>query len=181
MNPISLVISDVGGTLVTPDKRLTDANASARRWGGRLLFTVKPISRCQGRRLEHDLCASPNAKRRCGGVTNDGAKPCSFARPNSTAKKTLAVHAAELAVKSCLQIPRRHCRSLLLGLSSSSIGRVKSCPSPVAIGQPHVTQSEDWYKNKRSLFLGWTRPPPSAAKRADVEAPRLDWALDTHR
>jgi hypothetical protein len=68
MNPISLVISDVGGTLVTPDKRLTDANASARRWGGRLLFTVKPISRCQGRRLEHDfvrVAECEAAMRRC--------------------------------------------------------------------------------------------------------------------
>jgi hypothetical protein len=37
-------------------------------------------------------------------------------RPNSTVKRTLAVHAAELAVKSCLQILRRHRRSLLLGL-----------------------------------------------------------------
>src|SRR5262249_46398925 len=28
----------------------------------------------------------------------------------------------------------------------SSISRGKSCPSPAAIGQPQVTQSEDWYK-----------------------------------
>ena len=28
----------------------------------------------------------------------------------------------------------------------------------VAIGQPQVTQSEDWYKNKRPLFQSWTRP-----------------------
>src|SRR5262249_11926049 len=27
----------------------------------------------------------------------------------------------------------------------SSISRGKSCPSPAAIGQPQVTQSEDWY------------------------------------
>jgi hypothetical protein len=29
----------------------------------------------------------------------------------------------------------------------SSISRGKSCPSPTAIGQPQVTQSEDWYKS----------------------------------
>src|SRR5262249_9240592 len=32
----------------------------------------------------------------------------------------------------------------------SSISRGKSCPSPAAIGQPQVTQSEDWYE-----WSGW--------------------------
>jgi hypothetical protein len=51
-------------------------------------------------------------------VTNDGAKPCNFARP-----------------KNSQENPGSSC--------------AKSCPSPVAIGQPQITQSEDWYKNKR--------------------------------
>ena len=34
----------------------------------------------------------------------------------------------------------------------SSSGRGKSCPSRTAIGQPQVTQSEDWYYF-RSLFV----------------------------
>src|SRR5262249_40829668 len=33
-----------------------------------------------------------------------------------------------------------------------SISRGKSCPSPAAIGQPQVTQSEDWYKAAGALF-----------------------------
>src|SRR5712672_1874981 len=32
----------------------------------------------------------------------------------------------------------------------SLISRGKSCPSPAAIGQPQVTQSEDWYKTEHS-------------------------------
>src|SRR5262245_24055062 len=31
----------------------------------------------------------------------------------------------------------------------SSISRGKSCPSPAAIGQPQITQSEDWYKSAK--------------------------------
>src|SRR4029077_11924902 len=58
-------------------------------------------------------------------VTNDGAKPCSFARLK-TIKKTLTVHAAELAVKSCLQILRRDRRSLPLGLEQAHRSAVKN-------------------------------------------------------
>ena len=32
----------------------------------------------------------------------------------------------------------------------SSISRGKSCPSPAAIGQPQVTQSEDWHYLRKS-------------------------------
>jgi hypothetical protein len=35
--------------------------------------------------------------------------------------------------------------TLLLRLEKRSISRGKSCPSPAAIGQAQVTQSEDWY------------------------------------
>src|SRR5262249_16256920 len=34
-----------------------------------------------------------------------------------------------------------------------SIGRGKSCQSPAAIGQPQVTQSEDWYYSRRSVSM----------------------------
>ena len=83
-------------------------------------------------------------------VTNDGAKPCSFARPKNSQENPGSSCATELAVKSCLQILRRHRRSLLPGLEHAHRSSVKNHvhrPSP--IGQPQVTQSEDWYKNKR--------------------------------
>src|SRR5262249_23151079 len=40
----------------------------------------------------------------------------------------------------------------------SSISRGKSCPSPAAIGQPQVTQFEDWYKRlySRSELADWS-------------------------
>jgi hypothetical protein len=41
---------------------------------------------------------------------------CRRVRPNSTLKKTLAIHASELIIEPSLQIVRRHCRSLLLRL-----------------------------------------------------------------
>src|SRR5262245_20498759 len=69
------------------------------------------------------------------------------AHPNSTAKK--------ISGNSC---GRTGCRTEFSNPSTtssitaatpgtpSSISRGKSCPSPAAIGQPQVTQSEDWYK-----------------------------------
>ncbi len=43
----------------------------------------------------------------------------------------------------------------------SSISRGKSCPSRAAIGQPQVTQSEDWYKSTDPPYGkgGVVRPP----------------------
>jgi hypothetical protein len=45
-----------------------------------------------------------------------------------------------------------HFKSLIIAAgfgTGSSISREKLCPSPGAIGQPQVAQSENWYKNKR--------------------------------
>ena len=57
----------------------------------------------------------------------------------------LAIHAAELAVepnfKSCDDIVDHCCYAW----NSASISGGKSCPSRAAIGQPQVTQSEDWF------------------------------------
>src|SRR5262249_29379039 len=61
-------------------------------------------------------------------------------------RKYLAIHAAELAIEPNFQILRRYRRSLLPPGTRSTSGRGKSCPSRTAIGQPQVTQSEDWYK-----------------------------------
>src|SRR6516162_5092975 len=77
------------------------------------------------------------------------SRSCSsrHAHPNSTAKK--------ISGNSC---GRTGCRTEFSNPSTissitavtpgtcSSISRGKSCPSPAAIGQPQVTQSEDWYK-----------------------------------
>src|SRR5262245_27491925 len=77
------------------------------------------------------------------------SRSCSsrHARPNSTAKK--------ISGSSC---GRTGCRTEFSNPSTtssitaatpgtrSSISRGKSCPSRAAIGQPQVTQSEDWYK-----------------------------------
>src|SRR5206468_13089546 len=77
------------------------------------------------------------------------SRSCSsrHAHPNSTAKK--------ISGNSC---GRTGCRTEFFNPSTissitaatlgtrSSINRGKSCPSPAAIGQPQVTQSEDWYK-----------------------------------
>jgi Zn-dependent metalloprotease len=58
--------------------------------------------------------------------------------------------AAELVVEPNFQIPSTisSITAATLGTRSSII-RGKSCPSPAAIGQPQVTQSEDWYKHHR--------------------------------
>jgi hypothetical protein len=73
---------------------------------------------------------------------------CRHARPNSTAKK--------ISGNSC---GRTGCRTEFSNPSTtssitaatpgtrSSTSRGKSCPSRTAIGQPQVTQSEDWYKS----------------------------------
>src|SRR5262249_16211891 len=76
------------------------------------------------------------------------SRSCSsrHAHPNSTAKK--------ISGNSC---GRTGCRTEFSNPSTtssitaatpgtpSSISRGKSCPSPAAIGQPQVTQFEDWY------------------------------------
>src|SRR5262249_7995074 len=84
------------------------------------------------------------------------SRSCSsrHAHPNSTAKK--------ISGNSC---GRTGCRTEFSNPSTtspitaatpgtrSSISRGKSCPWPAAIGQPQVTQSEDWYYT----------PPPAPA------------------
>src|SRR5262245_9993481 len=79
--------------------------------------------------------------------------PC--CHPNSTAKK--------ISGNSC---GRTGCRTEFSNPSTtssitaatpgtrSSISRGKSCPSPAAIGQPQVTQFEDWYNPFCRLFEG---------------------------
>src|SRR5262245_44938039 len=96
------------------------------------------------------------------------SRSCSsrHARPNSTAKN--------ISGSSC---GRTGCRTEFSNPSTtssitaatpgtrSSISRGKSCPSRAAIGQPQVTQSEDWYnstRNGRVHRAGFkTREPPS--------------------
>src|SRR6516164_4035757 len=82
------------------------------------------------------------------------SRSCSFrhARLNSTAKK--------ISGNSC---GRTGCRTEFSNPSTTSsitaatpgtrlsISRGKSCPSRAAIGQPQVTQSEDWYKPREQL------------------------------
>jgi hypothetical protein len=82
-------------------------------------------------------------------VTNDGAKSCSLARTkNSQCNPGSSCDRTGCQIVS----PNPSTTSSIIAAgfgTRSSISREKSCPSPVAIGQPQVTQSEDWYKNKR--------------------------------
>src|SRR5499426_3718162 len=98
------------------------------------------------------------------------SRSCSsrHARPNSTAKK--------ISGSSC---GRTGCRTEFSNPSTtssitaatpgtrSSISRGKSCPSPAAIGQPQVTQFEDWYKRLRLL----SELVPKAARIAVIVNP----------
>src|SRR6516165_5160691 len=108
--------------------------------------------------------------------------------PNSTAKK--------ISGNSC---GRTGCRTEFSNPSTtssitaatpgtpSSISRGKSCPSPAAIGQPQVTQSEDWYylvpneeQNRHADPNAGGRDQIPAQRNADhrrddrkIEAPRF--------
>ena len=99
--------------------------------------------------------------------------PC--CHPNSTAKK--------ISGNSC---GRTGCRTEFSNPSTtssitaatpgtrSSISRGKSCPSPAAIGQPQVAQSEDWYNRPWGLPPGRFRlatNPASTGSTATAKTP----------
>jgi len=77
------------------------------------------------------------------------SRSCSFrhAHPNSTAKKISGNSCGRTGCRTEFSNP-----STTLSITAATpgtrslISRGKSCPSPAAIGQPQVTQSEDWYK-----------------------------------
>jgi hypothetical protein len=82
----------------------------------------------------------------------------------------LAVHAAELALESGVQIIRRYCRPLLLCLKHAHRSALEGVPSPAAIGQAWVIQCEDWYKNVLTsgqpiAALGSSTPPAMTGRR----------------
>jgi len=85
------------------------------------------------------------------------SRSCSFrhAHPNSTAKKISGNSCGRTGCRTEFSNP-----STTLSITAatpgtrSSISRGKSCPSLAAIGQPQVTQSEDWYKFDASIFGG---------------------------
>jgi len=76
------------------------------------------------------------------------SRSCSFrhAHPNSTAKKISGNSCGRTGCRTEFSNP-----STTLSITAATpgtrslISRGKSCPSPAAIGQPQVTQSEDWY------------------------------------
>src|SRR5215469_10117380 len=84
------------------------------------------------------------------------SRSCSFrhAHPNSTAKKISGNSCGRTGCRTEFSNP-----STTLSITAatpgtrSSISRGKSCPSPAAIGQPQVTQSEDWYELKKPCNL----------------------------
>ena len=85
------------------------------------------------------------------------SRSCSFrhAHPNSTAKKISGNSCGRTGCRTEFSNP-----STTLSITAatpgtrSSISRGKSCPSPAAIGQPQVIQSEDWYKGSISSCDG---------------------------
>src|SRR5262249_53890338 len=82
-------------------------------------------------------------------------RSCSFrhAHPNSTAKKISGNSRGRTGYRTEFSNP-----STTLSIPAAtpgtrpSISRGKLCLSPAAIGQPQVTQSEDWYNLARSCF-----------------------------
>src|SRR6266478_5975517 len=69
------------------------------------------------------------------------------AHPNSTAKKISGNSCGRTGCRTEFSNPSTISSITAATLGTrSSISRGKSCPSPAAIGQPQVTQSEDWYK-----------------------------------
>ena len=68
------------------------------------------------------------------------------AHPNSTAKKISGNSCGRTGCRTEFSNPSTISSITAATLGTrSSISRGKSCPSPAAIGQPQVTQSEDWY------------------------------------
>src|SRR5207247_82871 len=79
------------------------------------------------------------------------SRSCSsrHAHPNSTAKKISGNSCGRTGCRTEFSNPSTISSITAATLGTrSSISRGKSCPSPAAIGQPQVTQSEDWYKSK---------------------------------
>src|SRR6266567_933302 len=78
------------------------------------------------------------------------SRSCSsrHAHPNSTAKKISGNSCGRTGCRTEFSNPSTISSITAATLGTrSSISRGKSCPSPAAIGQPQVTQSEDWYNN----------------------------------
>src|SRR5262245_10029901 len=82
------------------------------------------------------------------------SRSCSsrHAHPNSTAKK---ISGNSFGRTGCrIEFSNPSTTSSITAATPgtrSSISRGKSCPSPAAIGQLQVTQSEDWYKTPQRL------------------------------
>src|SRR5262245_48835606 len=76
------------------------------------------------------------------------------AHPNSTAKKISGNSCGRTGCRTEFSNPSTISSITAATLGTrSSIGRGKSCQSPAAIGQPQVTQSEDWYKPVPTWWL----------------------------
>src|SRR5206468_2285995 len=100
------------------------------------------------------------------------SRSCSsrHAHPNSTAKKISGNSCGRTGCRTEFSNPSTISSITAATLGTrSSISRGKSCPSPAAIGQPQVTQSEDWYKASRLLDR---RHQPMAVAHAH-EGPHL--------
>src|SRR5215472_12355310 len=83
------------------------------------------------------------------------SRSCSFrhAHPNSTAKKISGNSCGRTGCRTEFSNPSTISSITAATLGTrSSISRGKSCPSPAAIGQPQVTQSEDWYNPLSSHY-----------------------------
>ena len=78
------------------------------------------------------------------------SRSCSsrHAHPNTTAKKTSGNSCGRTGCRTEFSNPSTT-SSITAATpgTRSSISRGKSCPSPAAIGQSQVSQSEDWYKS----------------------------------
>src|SRR6516162_3676053 len=73
------------------------------------------------------------------------------AHPNSTVKKISGNSCGRTGCRTEFSNPSTTSSITAATLGTrSSISRGKSCPSPAAIGQPQVTQFEDWYKLRKS-------------------------------
>src|SRR5262249_7447469 len=86
------------------------------------------------------------------------SRSCSsrHARPSSTAKKISGSSCDRTGCRTEFSNPSTISSITAATLGTrSSISREKSCPSPAAIGQPQVTQFEDWYKH-RANFLEYS-------------------------
>src|SRR5258708_1023367 len=75
---------------------------------------------------------------------------CRRARPNSIPKKTSGSSCVKIGCRTASLNPSTTFSITAATLGGrSSINPGKSCLSLAAIGQPSVSQSEDWYKNGR--------------------------------